>query len=43
MLTEWQIYDLLGEAGFKAERTETIMDTSRSFNIPVDYIGACKL
>jgi hypothetical protein len=43
MLTEWQIYDLLGGAGFQAESTETIMDTSRSSNIPVDYIGACKL
>jgi hypothetical protein len=38
MPTEQQICDLLEEADFKVESTESIMDTSRSSNIPVEYI-----
>jgi hypothetical protein len=40
---EKQLCDLLGQSGFKVVSSETIRDTSRSSNIPVEYIRAVKL
>jgi len=43
MMTERQLCDLLGKSGFEVVSTETIKDTSRSSNIPVEYIRAVKV
>jgi ubiquinone/menaquinone biosynthesis C-methylase UbiE len=43
LMTEKQLCDLLSKAGFEIISTETIQDTSRSSNIPVDYIKAVKI
>ena len=40
---EKQLCDLLGQSGFKVVSSETIRDTSRSSNIPVEYIRSVKL
>jgi ubiquinone/menaquinone biosynthesis C-methylase UbiE len=40
VMTEKQLCDLLSQSGFKVVSTETIRDTSRSSNIPVEYIRA---
>jgi ubiquinone/menaquinone biosynthesis C-methylase UbiE len=42
LVTEKQLCNLLGKAGFEVISTETIKDTSRSSNIPVEYIKAVK-
>lgn len=41
--TERQLCDLLAGSGFEVVSTETITDTSRSSNIPVQYIRALKV
>ena len=38
-----QLCDLLGQSGFRVVSSETIRDTSRSSNIPVEYLRAVKL
>lgn len=43
VMSEKHLCDLLGQSGFKVVSTETIRDTSRSSNIPVEYIRAVKL
>ena len=43
VMTEKQLCDLLAKSGFKVTSTETIKDTSRSSNIPVEYIRAVKV
>ena len=43
VLTEQQLCHLLRRAGFESLSTETIRDTSRSSNIPVEYIRAVKI
>ena len=43
VLTEMQLRDLLAKAGFEVVGVETIKDTSRSSNIPVEYIRAVKI
>lgn len=43
MMTEKQLRDLLSEFGFRVLSTETIKDTSRSSNVPVEYIKAVKV
>jgi ubiquinone/menaquinone biosynthesis C-methylase UbiE len=43
VMTEKQLCNLLGKAGFEVVSTETIKDTSRSSNIPVEYIRAVKV
>jgi hypothetical protein len=43
IITEKQLRDLLGKSGFEVAGTETIKDTSRSSNIPVEYISAVKV
>ena len=43
IMTEKQLCDLLGKSGFEVASTETIKDTSRSSNIPVEYIRAVKI
>lgn len=43
VLTEKQLCDLLGESGFNIVSSETIRDTSRSSNIPLEYIRAVKV
>ena len=42
-MTEKQLCDLLGISGFNVVSTETIKDTSRSSNIPVEYVRAVKV
>jgi ABC-2 type transport system ATP-binding protein len=42
LLTEEQLCGLLRKSGFEVLGQETITDTSRSSNIPVDYIRAVK-
>jgi ABC-2 type transport system ATP-binding protein len=42
MLREKDLRDLLNECRFKVMGSETIRDTSRSSNIPVEYIRAVK-
>jgi ubiquinone/menaquinone biosynthesis C-methylase UbiE len=42
LLTEEQLCGLLRKSGFKVLGQETISDTSRSSNVPVDYIRAIK-
>ena len=43
IMTEKQVCNLLGKAGFEVVSTETIRDASRSSNIPVEYIRAVKV
>jgi ubiquinone/menaquinone biosynthesis C-methylase UbiE len=43
VMTEKQLCELLGKSGFEKVSTETIKDTSRSSNIPVEYIRAVKV
>jgi hypothetical protein len=43
IMTEKQLCGLLGKSGFEVASTETIKDTSRSSNIPVEYIRAVKV
>lgn len=43
VMTGKQLCDLLGKSGFVVVSTETIKDTSRSSNIPVEYIKAAKV
>ena len=43
IVTEKQLCDLLGKSGLEVASTETIKDTSRTSNIPVEYIRAVKL
>jgi ABC-2 type transport system ATP-binding protein len=43
VLTERQLCNLLAKAGFEVVGAETIKDTSRSSNIPVEYIRAVKV
>ncbi len=43
MMTEKQLCDLLSKFGFEVVSTETIKDTSRSSNVPVEYIRAVKV
>jgi hypothetical protein len=43
VMTEKQLCDLLGQSRFAVASTETIKDTSRSSNIPVEYIRAVKV
>ena len=43
VMTERQLCKLLGKSGFEVVTTETIKDTSRSSNIPVEYIRAVKV
>lgn len=43
LMTGKQLCNLLGKAGFEVISTETIKDTSRSSNIPVEYIKAVKI
>lgn len=40
VVTEAQLRELLGGAGFRVGSTETIRDSSRSSNIPVEYVRA---
>jgi len=42
MLSEKQLCNLLNQCGFTVKNTETFRDTSRSSNIPVEYIRAVK-
>jgi ubiquinone/menaquinone biosynthesis C-methylase UbiE len=43
VLTEEQLRELLGRAGFRVDSAETIRDPSRSSNIPIQYIRAVKV
>jgi len=43
VVSETKLCDLLGKAGFKVLSTETIKDSSRSSNIPVEYIRAVRV
>lgn len=43
LVTEKQLCNLLGKAGFEVISTETIKDTSSSSNITVEYIKAMKI
>ena len=43
LITEKRLCDLLDRSGFKVVSSETIRDTSRSSNIPVEYIKAVKV
>lgn len=43
IITEKQLCDLLVTSGFEVTSTETLRDTSRSSNIPVEYIRAVKV
>lgn len=43
MMTEQRLCDLLERSGFKVFSTETIRDTSRSSNVPIEYIRAVKV
>ena len=42
MVTEKQLCKLLNQCGFMVMDTETIRDTSRSSNVPIEYIRAVK-
>jgi hypothetical protein len=42
-MTGNQLSNLLGQSGFEVVSTETIRDTSRASNIPVDYVRAVKV
>ena len=43
VMTQKQLCDLLARSGFEVISTEMIKDTSRSSNIPVEYIGAVRV
>ena len=43
VMTEKRLHDLLDRSGFRVVDSETIKDTSRSSNIPIDYIKAVKV
>ncbi len=43
VLTEKQLCDRLGNVGFEVLSTETVKDSSRSSNIPVEYFRAMKV
>jgi len=43
VLTEMQLSGLLSRSGFRLESSETIQDSSRSSNIPVEYVRAVKV
>ena len=43
MLTEKDLCELLGETGFEMVGSEVVKDTSRSSNIPVEYVKARKV
>ena len=43
MLTEKQLRNLLRESGFEVSSTETVRDSSRSSNVPIEYVRARKL
>ena len=43
VMTEKQLRDLLRTTGFEVISIETIKDTSRSSNIPVEYIKAVRV
>jgi hypothetical protein len=43
LLTEERLWGLLRKSAFKVIDQETISDTSRSSNIPVEYIRAVKI
>ena len=43
VMTEKQLCNLLRKTGFEVVSTETIKDTSRSSNIPIEYIRAVKV
>ena len=43
VLTEAQLCELLGKSGFRIDSAETIRDSSRSSNIPVEYVRATKV
>lgn len=43
VMTESQLRELLGRFGFRVDRSETIRDSSRSSNIPTEYICAVKV
>jgi ubiquinone/menaquinone biosynthesis C-methylase UbiE len=43
MLTERQLCDLVSASGLEVVSTETIRDTSRSSNIPIEYVRALKV
>jgi ubiquinone/menaquinone biosynthesis C-methylase UbiE len=42
LLTEQQLCARLGQSGFKVLSTETIRDTSRASNIPIEYVRSVK-
>lgn len=42
VLSEARLRELLGRSGFKVSSAETIRDSSRSSNIPVEYVRAAK-
>jgi ABC-2 type transport system ATP-binding protein len=42
LLTERQLCARLGQSGFKVLSTETIRDTSRASNIPIEYVRSVK-
>lgn len=43
VLTEMQLSGLLSRSGFRLESSETVHDSSRSSNIPVEYVRAVKV
>src|SRR5262249_16435943 len=43
MLTEQQLRELLGRSGFQIESAETIRDSYRASNIPIDYLRAMRV
>jgi ABC-2 type transport system ATP-binding protein len=43
VMSEKQLCDLLGRSGFRVDEVETIKDSSRSSNIPIEYIRAVKV
>jgi len=43
LMTEKQLCDLLKKCGFKVVSTETFKDSSRSSNVPVEYIKGVKV
>jgi len=42
VLTEKQLSELLGRAGFRVEAIEAVRDLSRSSSIPIEYVRAVK-
>lgn len=43
VLSEKQLLELLAQSGFNVVSTETIRDTSRSSNIPIEYVRVVKV